>query len=318
MKNAIVFAAVLACSLTATDCAAQGTSSRFTLSSKAVGTTYTIDVVMPQGGASAGKRLPVAYCTDWFVLADYLRSLPKLMDMGRLTEPFMMVGISEGGTQRDWAMARNRDFTPARPTDAYSKEKIYAPALEKAGGAARFVTFLKDELIPLVEAKFPADPARRAFVSYSLGGLLGTHLLHKEPYVFQYYLLGSPSLWFNEFGLAAEFGGVPADDLRSIKKVCRCRHSRATPSGALGARCLDLEERAAGPESHKAGSVHSKHGTTPVVGGAHGIGTRRQGLNAGYRLGSPSASSTRFDDAGKGNTPRSPVWSVRGRSRPCI
>jgi len=214
-----VSAAVLACSLAATDCAAQGPPSRFTLRSKAVGATYTIDVVVPQGGASDGKRLPVAYCTDWFVLADYLRSLPKLLDMGRLTGPFIMVGISEGATQHDWAMARNRDFTPARPTDAYSRENVYTPALEKAGGAGRFVAFLKDELIPLIEARFPADPARRAFVGYSLGALLGTHLLYREPGVFQYYLLGSSSLWFNQFQLATEFGSAPADTLRSIKKV---------------------------------------------------------------------------------------------------
>jgi len=50
---------------------------------------------------------------DWFILGDYLESLPKLMSLGSLTEPYILVGISQGSTSDDWAVMRTRDFTPA-------------------------------------------------------------------------------------------------------------------------------------------------------------------------------------------------------------
>jgi hypothetical protein len=93
--------------------------------------------------------------------ADYLKALPKLLDMGRLTEPFAFVGISVQGNMDDWSMMRYRDFTPARPTDDYSKRHTYAKVLDITGGTGRFVTFLKDELIPHIESAYPVDPSRR-------------------------------------------------------------------------------------------------------------------------------------------------------------
>jgi len=219
LKRAAILCLVMGCMLAATDCDAQRAPSRFTLESKVIGATYTIEVVVPEGVAAAGKKLPAIYCADWFIVADYLKSLPRLMNMGPLTEPYIMVGISAGTTMVEWATARTRDFTPDSPVDSYSKENTFAPALKLAGGGARFITFLKDELVPRVEADYPADPTRRAFAGYSLGGLLATQLLAREPKLFQYYLVGSPSLWHNEYRLAAEFEKTPEDLLRSIRKI---------------------------------------------------------------------------------------------------
>lgn len=192
---------------------------RFELHSKAVGTQYVIEVVLPSGAATSGSKYPAVYITDWFILSDYFKSLPRLMDMGRLTEPFILVGISQPGKEPEWATARTRDFTPARPTDEYSKRNTYEDAVEQAGGAARFAAFLKEELIPRVESAYPADPARRGFAGYSLGALMGTFLSAREPQLFQYYLLGSPSLWFNEYGLALELEKAAPGRFDSIARV---------------------------------------------------------------------------------------------------
>jgi len=197
----------------------QGGANHFDIQSKAVGATYTIEVVMPAGAATSGSKHPAVYCTDWFVLSDYMKSLPKLMNMGRMTEPFVFVGISRQADWNEWSTTRTRDYTPARVTDEYSKEHLQASALELTGGAPRFVSFLKEELIPLVESSYPVDPSRRGFVGYSLGSLLGVHVLVNEPQLFHYYLLGSPSMWFNEYGLALEFEKEPAKNLDSVKKV---------------------------------------------------------------------------------------------------
>ncbi|MGD8395516.1 MAG: alpha/beta hydrolase-fold protein [Candidatus Eiseniibacteriota bacterium] len=204
-------------------CQAQPASRSFDLESTEVGVTYAIDVVLPAAAASSDSSrdhlYPAIYCTDWFVLGDYLRSLPRLMDMGRLTEPFVFVGISEPGGGHEWAVARTRDFTPARPSDDYSVQHTYEPAIDSAGGAARFTAFLANELVPRIESEFPVDPARRAFAGYSLGALLGTHLVVHDPGLFHDFLLGSPSLWFNDFTLAGELAGMPAARLESVDRI---------------------------------------------------------------------------------------------------
>ncbi|HQF88223.1 MAG TPA: alpha/beta hydrolase-fold protein [Acidobacteriota bacterium] len=192
---------------------------RFEMRSETVGATYTIEVVLPAGAAAGDARYPVVYCLDWYILGDYLQSLPKLMDMGRLTEPFVMVGISQPGGMHEWATTRTRDFTPGRPTDDYSKQNTYPRAVELAGGMTRFSTFLKNELVPRIEASFPADPSRRCLMGYSLGGLMGTCVLAQDPQLFQYYLIGSPSLWYNDFGLAVELDKLTAEKLRGVRGV---------------------------------------------------------------------------------------------------
>jgi predicted alpha/beta superfamily hydrolase len=171
------------------------------------------------GGAAPGRKFPVMYCTDWFILGDYLKSLPKLMNLGPLTEPCILVGISQGSNFDDWAVMRTRDFTPAQPTDDYSKSFMYPKAMPLTGGAAKFTSFLGDELIPRIESAYPADPSRRCMMGYSLGGLLGVHILTQQPQMFQYYILGSSSLWFNEYYLAAGLKNLPADRLKNVRKV---------------------------------------------------------------------------------------------------
>ena len=221
MGSSIYVLGVLALTLSSTLVGSheQEHANRFRLESKSVQCVYDIEVVVPSDTLAPGTHYPVAYCMDWFILADYLKALPKLMALGRLTEPYLLVGITQGLTADDWATMRTRDFTPAYPSDEYTKKNMYANALEETGGSARFATFLKDELIPWVESKYPADPSRRCFVGYSLGGLLGVYLMTDDPDLFQYYLLGSPSMWFNDYYLYSKLEEMSADQLQTIKSV---------------------------------------------------------------------------------------------------
>ena len=153
------------------------------------------------------------------MLGDYLKSLPRLMALGRVTEPCVLVGITDGSSAQDWAIMRTRDFTPAQPTDEYSRSFMYPGAMDQTGGAVKFEAFLKNELIPYVESHYPCDPARRCFLGYSLGGLLGTHILATDPDLFQYYLLGSASLWFDDYSMEGELAKVPPDGFRALKGI---------------------------------------------------------------------------------------------------
>jgi len=192
---------------------------RFQLESSSNRCLYDIEVVIPAGSLSSEEKIPVVYCMDWFILGDYYKALPGLMALGSLVEPCILVGIAQGTTTADWAAMRTRDYTPAQPADEYTRNYMYQEAIEMAGGAGEFSAFIRDELIPEIESDYPADPARRCFAGYSLGGLLGVYLMTDDPLLFQYYLLGSPSLWFNEYYLASELESVPLDQLSMIRKI---------------------------------------------------------------------------------------------------
>src|SRR5437763_10036649 len=65
------------------------------------------------------------------------------------------------------------------------------------GEADAYGRFIADEVFPLVAANYRADMQRKIFVGHSYGSLLGVQLLFSRPQTFDYYILGSPSLWYD-------------------------------------------------------------------------------------------------------------------------
>lgn len=65
----------------------------------------------------------------------------------------------------------------------------------QGGKAEAFTTFLLEELRPLIEARYPVDPARFVLIGHSLGGIYTANLLANHPDAFAGYLIASPSVW---------------------------------------------------------------------------------------------------------------------------
>ncbi|MEN8139481.1 MAG: hypothetical protein ABFR62_13740, partial [Bacteroidota bacterium] len=59
----------------------------------------------------------------------------------------------------------------------------------------------------------------RGYLGYSYGGLFGTYILLNEPQLFNKYLIGSPSLWWDDYLLSKELKKMKAEDLTSIKSI---------------------------------------------------------------------------------------------------
>lgn len=119
------------------------------IASRHTGVTYPYHVYLPQGYATSGRRYPVMYATDgqW--------NFPGYADMlDRRRKPMILVGIEQGADNR-----RETDFFPAG-----------APAYER---------FLKEELAPLVEARYRTTGVR-TYTGASLGGLLGALMLSTD------------------------------------------------------------------------------------------------------------------------------------------
>ena len=69
------------------------------------------------------------------------------------------------------------------------------PDVPRIAGAHLFVSFIKSQVIPMVESKFRANVHDRTLYGHSLGGLFGFYTMLNYPNTFQRIISLSPSLW---------------------------------------------------------------------------------------------------------------------------
>ncbi|WP_117311145.1 alpha/beta hydrolase-fold protein [Stenotrophomonas sp. G4] len=161
-----------------------------------IGRDYALWVALPAGyAAHPQKRYPVVYVTDALYSFPLVRSVRNLVgQQGVNIEDFILVGLppQEGLTSKQ---SRSRDYTPSDPVRTpagyYSDDVTY-------GGAAHYRDFLADHALPMIDARYRTDPARRVFAGHSYGALFGAYVLTTQPDMFGTYILSSPSLWFDQ------------------------------------------------------------------------------------------------------------------------
>ena len=150
---------------------------------------YEVFVSLPASYADQpNRRYPVLYVTDADYAFPIIRQIARRVNLdGPVIEEFILVGLSyakgEGGMS-----SRTRDYTPVRIND-------------RTGGGAAYQAYLKAQVLPFIEDRFRADPARRVLLGHSYGGLLGAQILFSEPELFDGYILGSPSFWFGDHAM---------------------------------------------------------------------------------------------------------------------
>ncbi|MEQ1785344.1 MAG: alpha/beta hydrolase-fold protein [Hyphomonadaceae bacterium] len=162
-------------------------SQQYTLTSKATGRTYVVQVSAPLEPPAPGEKAAAVYVMDgnWYfgIATDTARMLAI---GGGMTPTYIVaVGYSDP-THKSVVANRETDLAHVRFT---------GPEGSVGGGGAAFADFLTEQLKPFVEARYPVDPAQAYLAGQSLGGLFATNVLLKAPDSFQGYLIGSPSLW---------------------------------------------------------------------------------------------------------------------------
>ncbi|SFD24047.1 Predicted hydrolase of the alpha/beta superfamily [Chitinophaga sp. CF118] len=80
---------------------------------------------------------------------------------------------------------RNKDLTPTHMDD-----------WKTSGGAGNFLGFIKNELIPYINEKYPSNGDNTLW-GHSLGGLFVINALLNEPKTFKSYIAVDPSLWWD-------------------------------------------------------------------------------------------------------------------------
>jgi len=97
----------------------------------------------------------------------------------------LVVGIGYPGPA-DYERERHRDLSP-----------VAVPFLDdgrEQGEAARFLSFVADEVVPFAERELGADPACRVLTGSSLAGLFGLYALLERPGLFHGVVAVSPAV----------------------------------------------------------------------------------------------------------------------------
>jgi len=177
--------------------AVTGETETLTLESELVGDAFEIFVRLPPGyDPDGGIRYPVVFQLDaTFPRLDEFNTTAgfasELEEQGRI-EPTIVVGLGYPD-QPGPVAGRLRDYT---------LPSVNGDVLEGAsGGAPTFYAFLRDELTPWLEDRYPiAGPDGRALFGHSLGGLFSAYALLQhdpaEPFI-RGFVVASPSFFYD-------------------------------------------------------------------------------------------------------------------------
>ena len=179
---------------------------RHVLRSEAVGEEFEIHVGVPVSRRDGSERFPVLYLTDSQGGLSFSEETRLMQTFGDVAS-FIMVGIGYPGSNLFSGMrVRWRDLTPVPNSGEFPVPDdwddfvpdVLAAEGKDTGGAAEFLHFLRDELTPFIDARYPTIPGDRGYWGDSLGGLFGLYVLFNEPDTFSRYIIGSPSMWWDD------------------------------------------------------------------------------------------------------------------------
>jgi predicted alpha/beta superfamily hydrolase len=237
---------------------------------------YQIWVARPDGYTKQHAPYPVLYVGDANTLFGIAAETAYLLAISKQIPAVLVVGIGYPrpgqGFSSSW-VGRNLDFTP--PVNKAWTELILKDLLEKSraygyesvtaiGGAPEFLAFVRDELVPSIEAKYNVSGSDRAWGGYSLGGLFGLYALLNGGSPFQRFLIGSPSILFADhvinrieadhasthrslpskvFMSTGDSGDIPVNDIQDFAAQLRSHYSGLS----LDVHIFEGENHSSGP-----------------------------------------------------------------------
>ena len=125
-------------------------------------------------------KYEVLYCLEG--ISDFARLEYNMLKGEGFIPRLLLVGINN--TYKNGVSNRDRDFTP---THVYGE----------TGHADEFLLYLKDELLPYMEKRYPVKTTGNTLYGGSLSGLLAVYAFLKYPDLFTSYVAVDPSLWWD-------------------------------------------------------------------------------------------------------------------------
>jgi len=175
----------------------------FTFQSPSMGVRFSINVGMPEGyKAGDGKKYPALLVTDGdFTFGSVYESASALR--GLITPLFIIsVGTSLEEGEAEHVRRRIYEFSPPGwdRKDHLGQELEHAckdlnsPPDRCSGGAAKFLTAITTEMIPLLAARFPIDTSQLGLFGISAGGFFSTWVMFQPNTPFNKYVISSPGM----------------------------------------------------------------------------------------------------------------------------
>lgn len=195
MKSFLFLSLLLVCSkLSAATTYELPRSSVIEIAEKSSGRIYPLFIQLPPSyEANADQTYPVIYLTDAHYSFPIVSGAMRFPMNNGVMQHAIIVAVSyEKGSAG--ASSRIRDYTP-------TSAKVWK---QQTGNAQGHMSFIRETVIPFIESQYRASKSDRTFVGNSLGGLFGAYILFTEPDLFSSYILGSPSVWFDDSAILSK------------------------------------------------------------------------------------------------------------------
>lgn len=173
---------------------------------------YELYIQLPESYKNSKATYPLIIVNDSNFAFPIASGAMALMGNNVVKEA-IVVGVSYSKGD-DRTISRTRDYTPTyspHEPNGHSSE-----ARKVSGHAKEYTAFLADQVIPLLQNNYRVDASNKIFVGHSFGGLLGSYILVNRPEIFDHYIIGSPSLWYDNkviFAMEKEY----AEKHKSLK-----------------------------------------------------------------------------------------------------
>ncbi len=162
-----------------------------TIRSKVLNEDRILNIYLPLNySKDSSKTYPVIYLLDGSKDEDFIH-ISGLVQFGsfswiNMIPETIVVGIAN--------IDRKRDFT------FQSNVKEHKKQFPTAGKSKKFIQFIGSELQPFIKNHYKVN-SEKTLIGQSLGGLLATEILFKNPDLFNNYIIVSPSLWWGNESL---------------------------------------------------------------------------------------------------------------------
>ncbi len=146
--------------------------------------SFHIFISLPENYNESEQLYPVFYVLDGDVAFGIAAGIARYLQIGGNIPELIVVGIGYGSTDKSAGNKRSRDFRAL-----------------STGGAENFLKFLEVELMPLIETNYRTIPEDKTINGYSIGGLFCLYTLFTKPEIFKRYIIGSPSLTWDNYSI---------------------------------------------------------------------------------------------------------------------
>lgn len=172
------------------------------IKSKRTEQEYRISVALPyEYHDLPDKKYQTVYILDANLYFGMFTEISRMLYLCGLVET-IIVGIGypinlplEEGFSEIMSL-RAFDLTPVEDK---AHEDEYAQAgspVKGTGGASKFLSFVEEEVIPLIETEYRTAGEERTLVGHSDGGTFALYTLFQKPTLFQKLIAGSPVIYF--------------------------------------------------------------------------------------------------------------------------